>query len=113
MSTPSTLMATGTGEIVFTFWIGANFVSSSRVKSGSGRAAIVYLEFLHSSSFNCANVNSGRVFCSAERSKCMEMSVSVQSGAGASNVVSTCFSPQVMTTGREGPPASATEITLT
>ena len=42
MSTPSMLIATGTGEIVFTFWIGASLVSSSLAKCGNGRAAIVY-----------------------------------------------------------------------
>ena len=43
----------------------------------------------------------------------MEMSVPVQLGAGASNEVSTCFSPQVTLMVRDGAPASATEITLT
>ena len=93
--------------------MGVSLVSSSLVNCGRGRAAIVYLVFLHNSSFSWASVSVGRNFCSAESGKCMEMSASVQLGAGASRVVSTCFSPQVTTIGREGQSAPATEITQT
>ena len=113
MDTPSTLIAICTGPIVFTFWIGANFVSSSLVKCGCGLEANLYLLFLHNSSFNWVRVSSGRDFCSADSSQWMEIKVSVQSGAGDSNVVRPFFSPQVTMTERDSPPASATEITFT
>ena len=71
----------------------------SIVKRGIGLAAIIYPVFLHSSSFSWVSVSTGRKFCSAESSKFMEMRDSVQSGAGASSEVNTCFSPQVTTIG--------------
>ena len=74
---------------------------------------MVYLVFLHNSSFSWGSVSAGRTFRSAESSKCMKIRVLVQLGAGASSVVSTCFSSQVIMIGRNGPPASATEITQT
>ena len=47
-----TIMATGTGEKVLIFCKGAYLVLSSLVKRGSGLAAILYLVFLHKSSFS-------------------------------------------------------------
>ena len=103
----------GTGAIVLTFCIGASLVSSLLVKCGKGLEAMVRLVLRQSSSFNWANVRLGRALCSADNNRWMDISVSVQSGAGASSVVRICFSPQVTTTGRDGPPSSEVEITLT
>ena len=58
-----------------------------------------------------AKVRTGRCCCSADSISRIDIIVSVQFGAGASRVARTCLLPQVTTTGREGPPASATEIT--
>ena len=111
MSTPSTVIAMGTGAIILTFCISASLVASFLVKCGTGLEPIVRLVLLQSSSFNCANVRFGHAFCSADSRVSEWKLVSIQSGVGASCVVRICFSPKVTTTKREGHPSSDVEIT--
>ena len=111
MLTQSSLIAM-TGAIVLTFCTCASFVSSFLVKCGNGLDVILRSVFRQSSSFNWCKLRLGRAFCSSDSSKRIEINVWVQLGAVVSTLARICFSPQVRTTGSEGPPASAIEITV-